>query len=102
MLAVGKRSQGREWGNQEAHFINFLFLRDHNLLKNIFIYLCLAVLGLHCCRGLLNVGASLVAEYGLLGRTQWLWPMGLLAPQQVGSSQNQGWKPCPLRWEAGS
>ena len=85
-------------GNQEAHFINFLYLRGRNLFKNIFIYLFLAVLGLHCFHGLLTMGASLVAEHRLLGTwTQWLWPMGLLDLQQVESSQNQGWKPCPLR-----
>ena len=63
-------------------WVDFGGLTEHFLKKNIFIYLLLAALGLHCCvrafstcgeqgllfvavRGLLVAVASLVAEHGL-------------------------------------
>ena len=90
-----------------------------HLKKNKYIYLFLAVLGLHCCvwafsshgeqgllfvavRGLLIAVVSLVAEHRLQARrlqqlwhtgsraqAQQLWHTGLVAPQNVGSSRTR-------------
>ena len=75
----------------------------------IFIYLFVAELGLPCCPGLslvvacwlLVMVASLVVDCGLYGtQAQKLWPMALVTPQHVESSQtrDQTGVPCIGRW----
>ena len=53
--------------------------------------------------GLLIAVASLVAEHSSRAyRLQQLWSVGLVAPQQVGSSQIGGSNPCLLHWQVDS
>lgn len=71
-------------GNQEANFINFLFLRGRNLFKNIFIYL-FAVSSLSCIMHDLLLGhtESLVVMLGLSR-------CGAQALEQVGGLRSCG------------
>ena len=79
----------------------------------LFIYLFLAVLGLHCCAGVSLVGASrgfsLVAVLRLHNWWLLLWrtcsvvvPHGLSCSMTCGIFLNPGWKLCLLLWRANS
>ena len=100
------------------------------ILIYVFIYLFMAVLGLHCCAwafssgergllfvvvlGLLMAVAFLAAEHWLQARVlqqlwltgsrvqaQQLWHTGLVAPRHVESSWTRD-QTCPLHWQADS
>ena len=112
---VLKFSKMRHLSCFPGFYFIFLSLCSEFTAFYLFIYLFLAVLGLHCCaqafsscgewglvavHRLLIVVASLV-EHGLQAHgLQQLWCMGLVALQHVGSSRtrDRSRAPCIGRW----